>query len=73
MENVCGGDKPYLNTASLESEHGRIKDKAMEHFDGRRKMGGAEISETYKERLDQVSLFLTEWRHMKFTLVFPGN
>ena len=54
METVCGGDKPYLNTASLEGEHVRIKDKALDHFNGRRKMGGAEFSEKYKERLDQV-------------------
>lgn len=54
MECVCGGDKPYLNTASLEGEHARIKDKAMDHFNGRRKMGGAEFSEKYKERLEQV-------------------
>ena len=32
MEFVCGGDKPYLNTASLEGEHQRMKDKAIEYF-----------------------------------------
>jgi len=52
MEFVCGGDKPYLNTASLEGEHHRMKDKAMEYFTGRRKMGGADFSEKYKEQLD---------------------
>lgn len=54
MEFVCGGDKPYLNTASLEGEHHRMKDKAMEYFTGRRKMGGADFSEKYKEQLDHV-------------------
>jgi len=52
MEFVCGGDKPYLNTASLEGEHQRMKDKAIEYFTGRRKMGGADFSEKYKEQLD---------------------
>lgn len=54
MEFVCGGDKPYLNTASLEGEHQRMKDKAIEYFTGRRKMGGADFSEKYKEQLDHV-------------------
>lgn len=30
MEEVCGGNKPFLNTAHLEVEHGRIRDKAVQ-------------------------------------------
>ena len=44
-----------MSSAALDGEHLRVKDKALEHFNGRRKMGGAEFSEKYKERLEQVS------------------
>ena len=54
MEFVCGGDKPFMNTAALETEHARIKDKSIEYFDGRRKMGGADFSARYKEQLEKV-------------------
>uniref|UniRef100_A0A023EUV9 Putative guanylate-binding protein n=1 Tax=Aedes albopictus TaxID=7160 RepID=A0A023EUV9_AEDAL len=53
MEDVCGGNKPYLNTAHLESEHNRIKEKALHQFSSKRKMGGEEFSEKYRERLEQ--------------------
>lgn len=56
MEAICGGDKPFMSSNALEGEHMRVKDKAIEHFQGRRKMGGAEFSEKYKERLEQVCL-----------------
>jgi atlastin len=56
MESICGGDKPFMSSNALDGEHLRVKDKAMEHFVGRRKMGGAEFSEKYKERLEQVCL-----------------
>lgn len=29
MEDVCGGTKPYLSTGHLDSEHSRIKEKAL--------------------------------------------
>ena len=29
MEEVCGGNRPFLNTAHLDSEHLRIKEKAL--------------------------------------------
>jgi len=57
MESICGGDKPFLNSALLDDEHLRVKDKALEHFHGRRKMGGTEFSEKYKEQLEQVIIF----------------
>ncbi|XP_057371133.1 atlastin-like [Daphnia carinata] len=53
MEAICGGDKPFMSSNALEDEHMRVKDKAIEHFQGRKKMGGAEFSEKYKERLEQ--------------------
>lgn len=53
MEGVCGGTKPYLSTAHLEAEHQRIKDKSLNQFVNKRKMGGESFSESYKEKLDK--------------------
>lgn len=55
MEEVCGGAKPYLSTAHLEAEHQRIKDKSLNQFTNKRKMGGESFSESYKEKLEKVS------------------
>lgn len=55
METVCGGSKPYLSTAHLDSEHIRIKDKSLEQFRSKRKMGGDEFSEKYRDKLEQVT------------------
>ena len=57
MEFICGGDKPFLSTSLLEGEHNRVKDKALEYFQGRRKMGGAEFSERYRDKLEHVRQF----------------
>lgn len=56
MEEICGGNKPYMNTDRLESEHLRIKDKAVAQFSSKRKMGGEEFSEQYKVKLEAVSI-----------------
>lgn len=52
MEDVCGGTKPYMHANYLEIEHNRAKDKAIESFRTKRKMGGDEFSEKYREQLD---------------------
>ncbi|XP_025410301.1 atlastin [Sipha flava] len=52
MEAACGGNKPYMNTNSLDEEHLLSKDKAMEQFIIKRKMGGDEFSESYKLKLE---------------------
>nr|XP_021191929.2 atlastin isoform X2 [Helicoverpa armigera] len=51
MEEVCGGAKPYLQTALLEAEHLRLRDKALHAFHGKRKMGGDEFSQSYCNQL----------------------
>ncbi|KAG8228439.1 hypothetical protein J437_LFUL003916 [Ladona fulva] len=51
MEVVCGGTKPFLSSAHLEAEHLRIKDKALEAFNSKKKMGGVEFSEKYRHQL----------------------
>ncbi|XP_050548759.1 atlastin isoform X2 [Daktulosphaira vitifoliae] len=52
MESVCGGNKPYLNTNSLDDEHFKNKELALEQFMFKRKMGGDEFSESYKTKLE---------------------
>ncbi|XP_065167409.1 atlastin isoform X2 [Atheta coriaria] len=52
MEDVCGGAKPYMNTATIEAEHRRVKDKALNQFASKRKMGGDEFSEKYRDQLE---------------------
>lgn len=54
MENACGGNKPYMNTNTLDDEHFISKEKAMEQFMIKRKMGGDEFSESYKLKLEAV-------------------
>lgn len=53
MEEICGGNKPYLATASLELQHLRICEKALDKFDSRLKMGGAEFSKIYRSKLEE--------------------
>lgn len=55
MEHVCGGTKPYMNTETIESEHKRVLDKAIQAFNIKKKMGGEEFSRTYREQLEKVS------------------
>lgn len=55
MEAVCGGAKPYMSTAHLENEHLRIKDKSMEMFIKKPKMGGEEFSKQYRDKLNEVN------------------
>ncbi|XP_065226800.1 atlastin isoform X1 [Planococcus citri] len=53
MESVCGGPKPYLSSDQLELEHIRCREKALEQFRIKRKMGGDEFSESYRSKLEQ--------------------
>lgn len=56
MEEVCGGAKPYLKTEAIETEHRRVKDKAIHQFNSKKKMGGDEFSLIYKEQLEKVNI-----------------
>ncbi|XP_022209542.2 atlastin [Drosophila obscura] len=53
MEEVCGGTRPYLSTAHLETEHIRVKDKALFQFASKRKMGGEEFTEKFRLQLEE--------------------
>ncbi|KAF6777707.1 hypothetical protein AHF37_02825 [Paragonimus kellicotti] len=48
---VCGPDKPYMNPSDLEVAHTRAFTAAVQKFSKTRKMGGAEYSARYLERL----------------------
>lgn len=52
MEEICGGDSPFMNTESLEKEHSRCSGDAIQQFKNTRKMGGVEMSLMYLEKLD---------------------
>ncbi|KAF8566742.1 hypothetical protein P879_08891 [Paragonimus westermani] len=51
MNKVCGPDKPYMNPSDLEVAHTRAFTAAVQKFSQTRKMGGAEYSARYLERL----------------------
>lgn len=53
MEEICGGDTPYMNTEALEKEHSRCSIEAIQQFKNTRKMGGVEMSLKYLEKLDE--------------------
>lgn len=58
MEEVCGGQRHYLQSQLLEEKHLRIKDKAMQTFQSKRKMGGEEFSESYRDQLSNVCIMI---------------
>ncbi|KAH9418939.1 atlastin GTPase [Dermatophagoides pteronyssinus] len=53
MESICGGNQPYINPTTLEQRHADLLFKCMEEFDAIPKMGGAEYSVSYRERLEE--------------------
>lgn len=53
IEALCGGDKPFVNSARLEAEHLKFKDRAIQQFCSKRKMGGDEFSESYRLKLEK--------------------
>ena len=80
MEAVCGGTKPFLATAHLESEHQRCVEKALYQFSNKRKMGGDEFSQTYMDKLIKVLIITKNLKKKKkkktetqiiFTLSIP--
>ncbi|XP_063738939.1 atlastin-2-like isoform X2 [Eleginops maclovinus] len=52
MEQVCGGDKPYINPAELERRHLELRQASVKHFRGVKKMGGEEFCRRYQEQLE---------------------
>ncbi|XP_073484130.1 atlastin-2 isoform X1 [Aquarana catesbeiana] len=52
MEQVCGGDKPYIAPADLERKHLDAKDVCIKQFRSVKKMGGEEFCHRYQEQLE---------------------
>ena len=44
---------PYMSTSELQSEHERCRTEAIREFKNTRKMGGADFSIQFLERLEQ--------------------
>ncbi|KAM6463933.1 atlastin-2 isoform 3-T3 [Liasis olivaceus] len=53
MEQVCGGDKPYIAPADLEQKHQDLKGLAIKHFRSVKKMGGEEFCRRYQDQLEE--------------------
>ncbi|XP_061652069.1 atlastin-1 isoform X1 [Phyllopteryx taeniolatus] len=51
MEEVCGGDRPFLAPSELQARHAVIREEALALFRGVKKMGGEEFSRRYLQQL----------------------
>ncbi|XP_032631569.1 atlastin-1 [Chelonoidis abingdonii] len=52
MEEVCGGDRPFLAPSDLQNKHLELKEEAVKLFRGVKKMGGEEFSRRYLQQLE---------------------
>ncbi|RWS30437.1 atlastin-2-like protein [Leptotrombidium deliense] len=53
MEEVCGGNKPFMHPKMLTEKHDELKVTAIQTFHKARKMGGKEFSEAYLQKLEE--------------------
>jgi hypothetical protein len=72
MEEICGGNKPFMSTARIESEHDKVKEKAMTLFQSRRKMGGDDFSTKYRDTLEKVLWSVLNVVYFKMTTCSSG-
>ncbi|KYO18401.1 atlastin-2 isoform X2 [Alligator mississippiensis] len=52
MEQVCGGDKPYIAPSDLERKHQDFRESAVKQFRSVKKMGGEEFCHRYQDQLE---------------------
>uniref|UniRef100_A0A7N6AJQ8 GB1/RHD3-type G domain-containing protein n=1 Tax=Anabas testudineus TaxID=64144 RepID=A0A7N6AJQ8_ANATE len=52
MEQVCGGDKPYIAPADLERCHEEFRNHSVRYFCSVKKMGGSEFCQRYQNQLE---------------------
>ncbi|KAM9477899.1 atlastin-2 isoform 2-T2 [Clarias gariepinus] len=52
MEQICGGDKPYMAPVDLQRYHDELKETSVQKFRAVKKMGGVEFSQRYQEQLE---------------------
>ncbi|XP_042282462.1 atlastin-2-like isoform X1 [Thunnus maccoyii] len=52
MEQICGGDKPYISPTELECRHAELRQASVRHFRSVKKMGGEDFCRRYQEQLE---------------------
>ncbi|XP_068615841.1 atlastin-2 [Brachionichthys hirsutus] len=52
MEQVCGGDKPYIAPADLQRCHEEFREHSVRFFRSIKKMGGDEFCQRYQNQLE---------------------
>uniref|UniRef100_A0A3Q0RK98 Atlastin GTPase 2 n=1 Tax=Amphilophus citrinellus TaxID=61819 RepID=A0A3Q0RK98_AMPCI len=52
MEQICGGDKPYIAPADLKRCHEEIRNCSVSYFRSVKKMGGKEFCQHYQNQLE---------------------
>ncbi|XP_047459892.1 atlastin-2-like isoform X2 [Mugil cephalus] len=52
MEQICGGDKPYIAPADLERCHDEFREHSVHFFRSVKKMGGDEFCQRYQNQLE---------------------
>ncbi|XP_061602214.1 atlastin-2 isoform X2 [Cololabis saira] len=52
MEQICGGDKPYIAPADLERCHEEFREHSVRLFRSVKKMGGEEFCQRYQSQLE---------------------
>uniref|UniRef100_A0A8C7X226 Atlastin GTPase 2 n=1 Tax=Oryzias sinensis TaxID=183150 RepID=A0A8C7X226_9TELE len=52
MEQICGGDKPYIAPADLERCHEEFRQHSIHFFRSVKKMGGEEFCQRYQNQLE---------------------
>ncbi|XP_054460050.1 atlastin-2-like [Anoplopoma fimbria] len=52
IEQVCGGDKPYISPAELECRHAELRQASVRHFRSIKKMGGEDFCRRYQDQLE---------------------
>ncbi|XP_072487185.1 atlastin-1-like [Notamacropus eugenii] len=62
MEEICGGDKPFLASTDLQNKHLELKEESIKLFHGVKKMGGEEFSHCYLQQLEsEIDEFYTQY------------
>uniref|UniRef100_A0A3P8USQ3 Atlastin GTPase 2 n=1 Tax=Cynoglossus semilaevis TaxID=244447 RepID=A0A3P8USQ3_CYNSE len=52
MEQICGGNKPYMAPADLERCHEEFREHSVRYFRSVKKMGGEEFCQRYQNQLE---------------------
>ncbi|XP_028915494.1 atlastin-3 isoform X2 [Ornithorhynchus anatinus] len=53
MEQICGGEKPYMSPELLEQKHNEFLSASVDQFRKTKKMGGKDFSQRYQDELEK--------------------